>query len=130
MSNDTESTDYIQSSENSNKLNNLLWEIVAIVIGGAIVYYLFWRPRQQIVSGQQQHLSDLRYRMEQLDMQSEELKRLQQQVTNSTEQQILTANNHKNEYKNDERWEILRGKDGFISNLRVIRDAKIHATNY
>jgi len=82
---------------------SMLTNIVSIVIAGAIIYYLFYKPAVQLQQYQfQQQIREQQYQ------QYQQPYRQQQQL----------------EYKNDERWEVTRSKDGFISNIRVVRDAK------
>lgn len=82
---------------------SMLTNIVSIVIAGAIIYYLFYKPAIQLQQYQQQ------YQMRRQEYQ----------------QPILEQSRLGNSYKNNEKWAITRNREGFISNIEVIRDAKV-----
>lgn len=46
-----------------------------------------------------------------------------QQISTSEQKSPIDSN-----YKNDERWEITRNKEGYLTSIRVIRDAKVRTT--
>lgn len=88
--------------------------LIGIVIGLAIAH-IFLRPQQS------QQLAQLQfYRMQNKIQQLE----YQLQLYQQPHQQQQLQPQIQGTYKNDEKWEILRDKSGFISNIRVIRDAK------
>lgn len=98
----------------------MLKTIISIIIGGAVVYYLFYRPSVQLQQSNQ------------LKLQEEVLKLQEQQQLHNIkrylqEERIANTENvgqNPSTYKNNEKWEIVRGKNGFISNISVLRDAK------
>jgi len=51
---------------------------------------------------------------------------LQQQMTYGQQQQQQSSLSPSySSYKNNEKWAIIRNKEGYISNIEIIRDAKI-----
>lgn len=94
-----------------NDTKSVLMNIVTIVIAGGIIYYLFYKPAIQLQQSNQLQLQQYQqqYQMRQQEYQQPRLE--QSQLGNS--------------YKNNEKWIIARNKDGFISNIEVIRDAKV-----
>jgi len=94
---------------------SFLTNIVCIVIGGAIVFYLFYRPAVQL-----QQSNQLQLQQNQLQQQIRQQDYQQYQQT-----QPLPLSNPSSNYKNAEKWEITRNKDGFISNIKVDRNARV-----
>ena len=103
----------------------MLRTIVSIIIGGAVVYYLFYRPSVQL-----QQSNQLKLQQEVLKLQEQQqlhnIKRYLQEERISNTENIGQNGLYPSptSYKNNEKWEIVRGKNGFISNISVLRDAK------
>lgn len=102
---------------------SMLKTIVSIVIGGAIVYYLFYKPSIQLQQSNQLQLQQF----QQNQLQQFQQNQLQQQIRQQEYQQYQQTQplSLSSNYKNAEKWAISRNKDGFISNIEVIRDAKV-----
>ena len=94
---------------------SLVISIVGSIIGAAIIYYIVIKPAVQL---QQSNQLQLQNRIQLLESQL-------QQHQQTQLYQPLTQSSIPSNYKNAEKWEITRNKDGFISNIRVSRDARI-----
>lgn len=95
-------------SENGG--NSLLAGIIGSLIGGFIVYLLL---KDRLIPTGQQQTSSLQHTRHTHT----------QRTDNIWEPRPL---NLVNEYKNDERWKIVRNSDGDIDEISVVRDAKIN----
>lgn len=96
-----------------NDTKSFLTNIVSIVIGGAIIWYLFWKPALQLQQSNQ--LQSQQYQ--------QQYQPYYQQQSNLSAPIVAPMVN--TGYKNDEKWVIERGKDGHIRSLQVVRDAKV-----
>lgn len=92
----------------SDSKSSLVTSIIGSVIGSLIIYYFIVKPAIQLQQQMQK---------QQL---MQEYTRLQQPVEQQPMGQYIQSS-----YKNNEKWAITRDADGFISNIEVIRDAKI-----
>ena len=90
-------------TDTENKSFNITHVIIGAILGGLIIYFFLKSSNntQKPPFPQQLQLQ-----------QPQQLQQLQQ-PTNML-------------YKNNESWEIIRGKDGFISRLNVLRDVKLN----
>lgn len=92
--------------------------LIGIAIGAVLAWIFFGRQSQ--VSATQ--LLQMQSRVQILESQLQ-----QYQYQPQTQQQIQqlgpATNITTNTYKNNERWAVSRNKDGFISNIEVIRNA-------
>jgi hypothetical protein len=130
------------NSDNSSRLTNLLWGVAAIVIGGAIVYYLFWKPKQQTaqqlsLSGNvynsqyedlYQGMTGIASRIRMLESKISDTQNIQAQM-NQVSQPITTNPSFPgfpSSYKNNEKWLITRSRTGHIDSLEIVRDAKMN----
>ncbi len=107
------------TEDKQSTTNLILIGIVSSIVGGLVVYYLLKKtnkldPSVQYVNTQfENKLSSI----ENIS-QSTQDKSTQSAQTTQSEQTTL--------YKNNESWEILRDKNGFISKLNVLRDVKLN----
>ena len=103
----TSNTDTNTNTENKSWTSNpLLIGIIGSIIGGLIIYFILKSKQPQLQTFNQ--------------LQSLQPNLIAQPIT----QQPVQTNNTL--YKNNESWEIIRGKDGFISKLNVLRDVKLN----
>lgn len=101
----------------NDDLKSMLRTIASIVIGGAIVYFLFYKPNiQQTQISSSQYVISRMDKLEQLLMQNGQ---------SSLTQQMTQIPIQDTSYKNAETWEIERGPNGFISKVRADRNAKV-----
>lgn len=109
--------EYITSNTNTENKpwtsNPLVIGIIGSIIGGIIVYLILKSTNK--LQPQLQTFNQLQ------SLQQPTPQPISQQ---SIIQQPVQTNNTL--YKNNESWEIIRGKDGFISKLNVLRDVKLN----
>ena len=115
---------------------------LTLIIGialGAFIVYMFLKNKTSTPSPQIQtfNSSSMENRLDSIEQQLQQIQQIQLQQLNSPSQQIQTQpiqqiqqpiqqTNTNMLYKNNESWEIVRGKDGFISKLNVLRDVKLN----
>lgn len=93
--------------EDEKKNTSDLLTIGLVLAGLAILYFLFKKPQQQVQSQQAQSI------------QSIQSQQYNDPYSQYNQYQPLSR------YENAENWEVLRGEDGFISNVRALRDATV-----
>lgn len=99
-----------------NDTKSLLISIVGSIIGAAIIYYIIIKPTIRL---QQSNQLQLQNRIQLLELQ------LQPYQQTQPYQPLTIQSPLSSSYKNAEKWEITRNKEGFISNIRVSRDARV-----
>ncbi len=102
---------------------SFLTNIASIVIGGAIIWYLFWKPALQLQQSNQLQLQQQQQIRQQLQQYQQQYQPYYQQQPNLSVPIVAPMVN--TGYKNDEKWVIERGTDGHIKSLQIVRDAKV-----
>lgn len=93
--------------------------IIGVVIGLLITYLFRPQQTQQAQTVPLQQYLEMQNRMQQLEFQLQQTNNRSIQSTQPVE--YITSNS----YKNNEKWAITRNREGFISNIEVIRDVKV-----
>lgn len=88
---------------------------IGLIILGAAVFYLILKSNSQTKQVQQQ-------------MQQQVQQQVQQQMQQV--QQKIASNSINSIYENDEKWQIERGDNGHIIDLRVVRNARVSDGTY
>ncbi len=125
-------TDGENIENKSSTMNIIIIGIISSIIGGLIVYYLL-KPKITVASLQPINISSqIENRLDNIEQRLSQqqssllIQQPPQQLHQQSSQQLLQQlpQQANTLYKNNESWEIIRGKDGFISKLNVIRDVK------
>lgn len=122
------------TNDDSKSQNYNLKSILTGLAIGAIIVYLFMKSRppttQQIqpmkyLEMQATYNNILEEKLSTIEAQLQKLQKLQNQTSHPSQTQSQPQTPIENTlYKNNESWEVFRGKDGFISKLSVLRDVK------
>lgn len=107
--------------------------LIGAAIGAILVWILFGKQQQQTVSPMQiispQQLYLMQNRIQELEYQLQQYSQLKLYpgyITNNTNSNMLSSEQQQHTaYRNNEKWAITRNKEGFISNIEVVRDAKV-----
>jgi uncharacterized membrane-anchored protein YhcB (DUF1043 family) len=114
----------MENNEDNKSYNSLLIGIIGSIIGGLIIYRLLKSQSQQSpILTQAYQMQD---RIQQLEYQLYQNR--QYHISAPVSNTPITGNytgSYTGSYKNNEKWAITRNKDGFISNIEVLRDAKV-----
>ncbi len=100
--------------------------IIGVAIGLFIAYLFRPQQTQQAQTIPLQQYLEMQNRIQQLELQLQQTNNRPIRPTQPVG--YITSNNEQQQravYKNNEKWAITRNKDGFISNIEVIRDAKV-----
>lgn len=89
--------------------------IVSSIIGGLVVYYLLKKTNKTNPNIPALNTTQL----------NEKLNTIENKLQNQY-YQPSTQDTQNTIYKNNESWEILRDRNGFISKLNVLRDVKLN----
>lgn len=95
----------------------LIMSIVGSVIGAYVIYRLLkstFETQNTALQLQQQQLNQYQYQQEIQQIRQP----IEQQIQQPIQQHLYST------YKNNEKWAITRNKEGFISNVEVVRNAK------
>lgn len=128
------------TEENKDNWNNLLIGIVGSIIGGLVVFMLLKsklesQPSTLQLQQHHQQVYQMQNRIQELESELYQQDQRQYQHQQSYQQPYLYQQSYQQPnkysqssygtYKNNEKWAITRNKEGFISNIEVIRDAKV-----
>ncbi len=101
------------TEDKQSTTNLILIGIVSSIIGGLVVYYLLKKTNKLDSNVQYVNSSQLESKLSNIE--------------NKLQQPTQTLQDSQNTiYKNNESWEILRDRNGFISKLNVLRDVKLN----
>jgi hypothetical protein len=96
------------TEDKQSTTNLILIGIVSSIIGGLFVYYLLKKTNKLDPDVQYANSSKLNT------------------IENKIQPSQVIQNPNNTIYKNNESWEILRDRNGFISKLNVLRDVKLN----
>lgn len=126
----------------NNRNDTIISVVIGVVIGAVVVYALLHKPTQTLSTQHtlQQSITERSWQPMDIPRVDDVIAKLHKtvQVSNQTQTpvtQTQTANTSEQTqitiqpspisvYKNNEKWEIVRGPDGSISSINIIRDVK------
>lgn len=110
------------TEDKQSTTNLILIGILSSIIGGLFVYYLLKKTNKLDSNVQYLNLTQPNDKLDTIEHKLQ----IPPQNTQDNQSQNIQTQTQNTIYKNNESWEILRDRNGFISKLNILRDVKLN----